>query len=242
MDSEVRPRNAFLASLSADDFAAIGPYLRTVELAQGVLLIELGQVVTHLYFPHTAVIALVVDFVSGEQVEVAMLGRDTIVDALSVLGEPVALANAVTLIAGQAWVLDVDRLRAVADQSVALRRSLVRHGQAVFVQAMQGAACNASHPVEARLARWLLRVQDLCGSDQFTLTQELMAHMIGARRNSVSHVAHALQQVGSIKYSRGRVEVVDQARLIQTACECYAAEKDQHQRLQLHAFWEVVKT
>jgi CRP-like cAMP-binding protein len=230
--SQDSPRqNAFLASLSADDFLAINPHLRTVELTQGSTLVELGQVVTHVYFPHTAVISLVVDFTSGEQVEVAMIGRDTIVGAFSVLGEPVALSNAVILIAGSASMLAIDRLRAVADGSAALRASLVRHGQAVFVQAMQTAGCNASHSVEARLARWLLRVRDLCGSDRFTLTQELMAHMIGARRNSVSFVAHTLQQASCIKYSRGHIEIGDLDRLTRGACECYAATKAQHQRL-----------
>jgi CRP-like cAMP-binding protein len=223
--------NAFLASLSADDLSAINPHLRTVELSQGFSLIELGQVFTHVYFPHTAVISLVVDFASGEQVEVAMIGRDTILGAFSVLGEPVALSNAVILMAGSASMLAVDRLRAVADGSASLRASLVRHGQAIFVQAMQTAGCNASHSVEARLARWLLRVRDLSGSDRFALTQELMAHMIGARRNSVSFVAHTLQQVSCIKYSRGHIEIGDLGRLTRAACECYAATKAQHQRL-----------
>jgi CRP-like cAMP-binding protein len=106
-----------------------------------------------------------------------------------------------------------------------------RHGQALFVQAQQTAACNATHAVEARLARWLLRVRDLSGSDRFKLTQECMAQMIGARRNSVSIVAHALQQSNVVRYSRGYVEIIDLDGLNQSACECYGAVKAQYQRL-----------
>ncbi len=109
----------------------------------------------------------------------------------------------------------------------------VRHGQALFVQAQQTAGCNASHGVEARLARWLLRVRDLSGSNHFTLTQELMAQMIGARRNSVSIVANTLQQARYIRYSRGHVEILDLEGLTGLACECYGAVKAQYERLRL---------
>jgi CRP-like cAMP-binding protein len=193
-------------------------------------LIKLGQAVGQAWFPHTAVISLVVELEAGERVEVAMVGRDSILGAFAALGEPVALIDAIVL-PGLASVIEVGKLRAAAAQSTALRETLVRHGQALFVQAQQSAGCNASHTVEARLARWLLRVRDLCGRDHFDLTQELMAQMIGARRNSVSMIAHSLLQANYISYSRGHVEILDLAGLSRISCGCYAAVKAQNGRL-----------
>ena len=149
------------------------------------------------------------------------------------LGEAVALTSAVVLLPGAASVIDVDQLRAAAERSKTLRTTLARHGQALVAQARQTAACNAVHAVEARLARWLLRVRDLVGSDQFTLTQELMAQMIGARRNSVSLVAHMLQQANYISYSRGHVKILDLEGLAKTACECYATLRSHNERLRV---------
>jgi CRP-like cAMP-binding protein len=225
------PQNGFLTSLSATDFEAIRPHLRTVELSQDLLLIELGQPVKNIYFPHTAVVALIVELEAGERVEVAMVGPDSILGVFGALGEPVALINAVVMLPGLASVMEIARLRTLAEQSSPLREIMARHGQALFVQALQTAACNASHEVETRLARWLLRVRDLSGSNRFKLTQEFMAQMIGARRNSVSMVAHALQQSNLIRYSRGHFEIIDVNGLNRVACECYGAIKAQYQRL-----------
>jgi CRP-like cAMP-binding protein len=233
MDSVARPANRLLASLSDDDFEAIRPYLRAVDLSQERSLIELGETVKHVYLPHSGVVSLVVELETGERVEIATVGRDSILGGLSALGVPVAVTNAVVLLPGAASVIDVDRLRVTAERSETLRTTLARHGQALFVQAQQTAACNASHAVEARLARWLLRVRDLAGSDRFTLTQELMAQMIGARRNSVSIVASMLQHENHIRYSRGHIEIIDLDGLTSAACECYAAVKAQYERLRL---------
>ncbi|MES2195432.1 MAG: Crp/Fnr family transcriptional regulator [Pseudomonadota bacterium] len=180
--------------MSEDDFALLRPHLRTVLLSQNVALIELGQPKINVYFPQTAIISLVVETEAGEQVEIAMVGKDSILGVFGALGEPVALIKAIVMLAGSASVIGVDAMRAAAAQSVTLREAMVRHGQALYVQAQQTAACNALHSVEARLARWLLRVRDLNGSDRFILTQEFMAQMIGARRNSVSIVANTLMQ------------------------------------------------
>jgi CRP-like cAMP-binding protein len=143
--------------------------------------------------------------------------------------------KAVVLMPGAASVIEIDRLRAAADQSPALRETLVHHGQALFVQAQQTAGCNAIHTVEARLARWLLRIRDLCGSNRFRLTQDLTAQMIGARRNSVSLVAHALQKSNIVRYSRGHVEIIDPDGLHRTACECYDTVRAQYQRVRFPA-------
>ena len=233
MDSAAQSSNVVLASLSADDFEAIRPHLRTVELSPERPLIRLGEAITQVYLPHSGVVSFIVELAAGERVEVAMVGRDSVVGASAALGVPVAVTDAVVLLPGTASVIDVDRFRAAVERSEALRTTLVRHGQALFVQAQQTAGCNASHSVEARLARWLLRVRDLSGSNHFTLTQELMAQMIGARRNSVSIVANTLQQARYIRYSRGHVEILDLDGLTGLACECYGAVKAQYERLRL---------
>jgi len=231
MDSVAQPANGLLASLTADDLETIRPHLRTVELSQERSLFELGKTIKQIYLPHSGVVSLVVQMATGDGVEVAMMGRDSIVGVSAGLGVPVAATDAIVLLPGTASVIDVDRFRDAVEQSAALRTTLVRHGQALFVQAQQTAGCNATHAVEARLARWLLRVRDLAGSDRFTLTQELMAQMIGARRNSVSIVAHTLQQEKYVRYSRGHVEILDLEGLRALACECYAAVKALYDRL-----------
>ena len=233
MNPVARSASGFLASLNADDFEAIRPNLRTVELWQERLLIKVGDAIEHVYLPHSGVVSHVVELETGDRVEVGMIGRDGVLGGLGALGEAVALTSAVVLLPGAASVIDVDQLRAAAERSKTLRTTLARHGQALAAQARQTAACNAVHAVEARLARWLLRVRDLVGSDQFTLTQELMAQMIGARRNSVSFVAHMLQQANYISYSRGHVKILDLEGLTKTACECYAALRSHTERLRV---------
>jgi CRP-like cAMP-binding protein len=229
--SAPRPPNGFLSSLNADDFELIRPHLRTVDLTLDLVLVEVDDTLKRAYLPHRGVISLVVKLARGEQVQVAMIGRDSIFGTFSALGDPIALNSALVLIPGVASTLDIDRLRAAADQSPTFRATLMRHGLAMYAQIQQAVGCNASHTVESRLARCLLQTRDLSGSDKLVLTQEAMAQMIGARRNSVSLVATTLQQANFIHYSRGRVELNDPDGLSKTACECYATVKAQYERL-----------
>jgi CRP-like cAMP-binding protein len=231
MDAAPRASNGLLASLGADDFELIRPHLRIVRFFQEQVLLEAGDLIRQVYFPHSGVISLVLNLEKGERVEVAMIGRDSILGAFAALGEPISLGDAVVLIPGNASMIEAEQLRSAADRSAQLRTTLIKHQQALFVQAQQTAGCNAAHPVEARLARWLLRARDLSGSSSFVLTQELMAQMIGARRNSVSIVAHTMQESNLIRYSRGHIEIVNLDALTRTACECYGTVKAQYERL-----------
>lgn len=153
----VRPPNGFLSALPADDFELIRPHLRTVDLSPEVVLVEAGEELKRAYFPHRGVISLIVRLAKGEYVQVAMVGRDSLLGALSAVGDTSALNSAVVLVGGTASMLDLDRLRAAADQSSTLRKLLARHGLAIYVQIQQTAGCNAAHPVESRLARCLLQ-------------------------------------------------------------------------------------
>lgn len=227
----VRSPNGFLSALPADDYELIRPHLRTVDLPHEAVLVETGEMQNRAYFPHRGVISLMVELAKGEHVQVAMIGRDSLLGALSTMGDACALNTAIVLVPGFASVMDLDRLRIAADQSSALRTLLTRHGLAVYAQVQQTAGCNVAHPVESRLSRCLLHTHDLSGDYQLLLTQEAMAQMIGARRNSVSLVANTLQHANFIHYSRGHIQIVNLDGLRQTACECYATVKAQYDRL-----------
>jgi len=231
LDSASRSPNGFLSALAADDFELIRPHLRTVDLVAELMLIEVGETLKRAYLPHRGVISLVVKLAKGENVQVAMIGRDSIFGSFSALGDATAINSAVVLVPGAASTLEVDRLRAAADQSPTFRAALVRHGLAVYAQIQQTAGCNASHTVESRLARCLLQTHDLSCGDKLVLTQESMAQMIGARRNSVSLVANTLQHANFIHYSRGHIEITNLDGLSKTSCECYASVKAQYNRL-----------
>jgi CRP-like cAMP-binding protein len=230
-DSISRPPNGFLSALSADDYELIRPHLRAVDLVQETMLVEVGERLKRAYLPHRGVISLVVKLAKGEHVQIAMIGRDSIFGAFSSLGDPTAINSAVILMAGIASTIEIDRLREATDRSASLRALLARHGLALYAQIQQTAGCNAAHTVESRLARCLLQIHDQSGGHELVLTQELLAQMIGARRNSVSLVANTLQQAKFIHYSRGHIEITNMEGLCKTSCECYAAVKSHYERL-----------
>ena len=226
-----RSPNGFLSSLGADDFELIKPHLKSVDLVQDFVLVAVGDTLKRAYMPHRGVISLVVDLARGEHVQIAMIGRESIFGVFSSLGDATALNSAVVLVPGVASTLDLERLRQAAEQSSTLRATLMRHGLAVYAQIQQTVGCNASHTVESRLARYLLQAHDFTGEYKLVLTQESMAQMIGARRNSVSLVASMLQQANFIHYSRGHIQIINLEGLRSTACECYANVRAHYNRL-----------
>jgi CRP-like cAMP-binding protein len=231
MDAISRSPNRLLATLPAADFELLRPHLETAPLVQEVVLVGAGDPLTRVFFPHSGVISLVVKLASGETVEVAMIGRDSVFGGSAALDGNISLTDAVVQLPGVVSTLEVGCLRSAAERSIAFRTTLIRHEQALFAQAQQSAACNAIHPVEARLARWLLRMHDLSEVDTLPLTQDFLAQMIGVNRNSVSVVAHALQQAGTIKYARGHIEITNLERLRDASCECYQSVNMQYKRL-----------
>ena len=223
--------NNFLASLPAKDFELLRPHLKPFDMVHEDVLFDAGETLNWAYMPHSGVISLVVGLADGQLIEAAMVGRDSLVGGSAALDGGIALNRGIVQVEGTASILDVKALRHVADQSAAFRTTLIRHEQALFVQAQQSAACNASHSVEARLSRWLLRTRDLTGGDTLGLTQEFLAQMLGVRRTSVSLVANTLQDAGLIRYSRGRIEVTNLEGLRATSCECYQTVKSHCDRL-----------
>jgi CRP-like cAMP-binding protein len=223
--------NLLLASLSAGDAAAIQPHLRSTRLEHQKILYDTGDLVDVVYFPTSAIVSLVVSLSTGEMIEAAMVGKDGVVGASSALDGKISLSRAIVQLAGEGLVCDVDVLKGAALQSNTLLSKLIRHEQTVYAQAQQSTACMATHDVEARLCRWLLRARDLSGSDTLQFTQEFLAEMLGVRRTSVTTVAHTLQRAGMIKYARGKIQVLDLAALQETACECYATVNAHYQAL-----------
>jgi len=220
-----------LGSLAAADLDALRPHLRPVSLAHKRILYDTGDTIQHVYFPVTSVVSLVLDLSTGELVEAAMVGRDGVVAAGSALDGKISLNRAIVQLAGDAFECNADALSDAAYKSRSLMAALIRHEQTVFAQAQQSVACMAAHDTQARLCRWLLRARDLAGSDTLPFTQEFLSEMLGVRRTSVSPVAHTLQQAGMIKYTRGRIEIVNVEALKETACECYETIRLNYEKL-----------
>jgi hypothetical protein len=223
--------NRILNSLPQKVFAALQPHLRTETLKFGDVIAEAERSVSNVYFPHVGIISLVVEMQVGDMIETAMVGRDGVVNATSALDGKIALHKGLVQAAGVASVINPDALRKVADEFAPFRSILIRHEQILLAQAQQSAGCNASHTVEARMCRWLLRIRDLIQSDEVDLTQEFLAQMLGVRRTSVSLVASTLQKAGWISYRRGKIRITDVEGLKSGACECYERVRSHYERL-----------
>ena len=224
-------KNLLLGQLGQDDFSRLEPYLKSTHFTQHSVLFEAEREINHVYFPTTAVVSLVVTLESGDMVEAAMVGSDGVVGASAALDGRISLSLGVVQLGGDIVVCSIDGLRSVASQSPKLLSLLIRHEQTVYAQAQQSAACFASHHVQARLCRWLLRARDLAGTDTLPFTQEYLAEMLGVRRTSVTVVAHTLQSAGLIKYARGKIQILDVEALQDGACECYGSVKRHYARL-----------
>jgi CRP-like cAMP-binding protein len=225
------PSNQLLQMLDAADFDLLRPHLVKTELVRETVLSEAGSPLRHVYFPHDGTISITVGLSEGQTIEVAMLGRDGIVGGGAALADGIAASDAVVLFPGTAATIEIPAFRHVAAASAPFRSLVIRHEQALLARAQQSLLCNTLHPVEARLARWLLRARDLSDTETLALTQETLAQMMGVRRNAVSLVAHALQRAGIIRYSRGQIEIIDLQALEATSCGCHLAAKAHYARL-----------
>jgi CRP-like cAMP-binding protein len=191
----------------------------------------MGEPIRHVYFPTTALVSLMIVLEDGKQVEMAAVGREGLVGLPLALGSDTDGHVAMTQIPGSALRLQTDAFRAVLGVAPELQQVLGRYALVLLTQAGQAAACNGLHALAERGARWLLEAHDRVGSDQFLLTQDFLAAMLGVRRPSVTLAAGMLQQAGYITYHRGRVTVLDRVGLEAASCECYAAIRQETDRL-----------
>jgi len=223
--------NRVLNALPQNIFAAIETHLKSIDLEFGDVVAETDHPISDVYFPYSGVVSLVVEMEVGDMIETAMVGRDGVVNGTSALDGKVSLQKGIVQVAGRAGAIKSEALRSLGNEFEPLRSLLIRHEQVLFSQAQQSAACNASHTVEARMCRWLLRIRDLTGSDEMELTKEFLAQMLGVQRSSVSVTAGILQRAGFLKYNRGHIRLLDISQLEQGACECYGAVKAHYERL-----------
>ncbi|HYD53866.1 MAG TPA: Crp/Fnr family transcriptional regulator [Gemmatimonadaceae bacterium] len=228
---QARDRNGLLRALSPEACAALLPHLESIEIASGQVLWRADGPIHGVFFPQTAVCSLLTPLEGEAAVESATVGCEGMVGVPVVLGSPTTHTLAIGQIAGAAMRVDASRFRdwlASADGAVPL---LLRYAQALIEQTAQSVACNRKHEMGERCARWLLATRDRVGGDTFQLTHEYLAAMLGVRRASVTVAAGMLQQAGLIRYSRGRVTILDRERLEEASCECYRVVRGQHARL-----------
>jgi CRP-like cAMP-binding protein len=226
--------NLLLQALPNPEREALASHLEQIELRQHNVLFDIRDAITDVYFAADAVVSLVIPLSTGEVVETAMVGRDGVIGAAAALNGRVSLNQAIVQISGQALRCPVEPLKEILEEHSHIRSLMGGHEQALLAQAQQSAACNVTHVIESRLARWLLRAADLHGSDELPLTQEYIAQMLGVRRTSVTVVARTLQEAGMIRYRRGHIKLLDIPALQETACECYHTVKMNYDAL-LHA-------
>jgi CRP-like cAMP-binding protein len=224
-------RNQLLAALPPDDFALLKGSLRPFDLILKQFLHASDQPIETVYFPERGMVSMVAVLEGGQLMEVGLVGREGMVGLPVVLGAESASTEAMVQAAGAALSLPAATLVEALEGSPALKALLLRYMQAFHVQVTQTAACNGRHPVEERLARWLLLAHDRAESDTFPMTQEFIATMLGVRRAGVSVAAGILQRTGVINHMHGHVAILDRPGLERTSCECYAAVRRRCERL-----------
>ena len=197
----------------------------------GEILYEPGGQMQHAYFPTTAVVSLHYVMESGASAETAGVGNEGVVGISLFMGGDTTPSSAVVQIAGHAYRLDGRLLRQEFKRGGFMQHLLLRYTQALITQMTQTAVCNRHHSVEQQLCRWLLLSLDRLSSNELTMTHELIANMLGVRREGVTAAAGSLQRAGLIRYGRGHIEVLDRARLEREVCECYAVVKKEFDRL-----------
>jgi CRP-like cAMP-binding protein len=217
--------------LPRPDIERLRPHLEAVPVGVKEVIYEPNGPIKHVYFPTGCVISLVTYLKDGSAVEMATIGLEGMVGLPIFLGTDTMPSRAFGQVPGDALRITAAAFTAAIKQNGPLVRVLNRYTQALFNQVAQTTACNRVHLVEQRCARWLLQTHDRVGSDQFLLTQEFLAQMLGVRRSGVSAAAGLLQKAGLIRYARGRITVLDRPGLESAACECYGIIKKEFERL-----------
>ena len=225
-------RNRLLAAMRAEEFDGLAAQVERVGLQQGEVLFEPDQECRSVWFPERCVVSLMVVMEGGQSAEAASVGLEGMVGAMGVLGGHRTISRALVTVPGSAIRLPAAVLRARFEASAALRRLCLCHADALLAQVLQLSACAALHPLEARLCRLLLQLEDRTGRERdLPLTQDFLAGMLGVHRTTVTQAARQLQRSGTIAYRRGRVSVLDRRPLERTTCECYAAIRERYERL-----------
>lgn len=229
-------QNHLLAALSANEFARLLPHLDAVPMPLGQVLHESGVPMRHVYFPTSAIVSLLYVMEDGASAEIAVVGNEGVVGISLFMGGNTMPSRAVVRGAGTAYRVRAPLLKEVFERaggrrSSALQHLLLRYIQALLTQIAQTAVCNRHHSLDQQLCRWLLLSLDRLPSNQLTMTHELIASMLGVRREGITEAAGKLQKAGLIEYHRGHITVLDRPGLEDRVCECYAVVRKESDRL-----------
>ncbi|MDR6713750.1 CRP-like cAMP-binding protein [Pseudomonas hunanensis] len=223
--------NHLLAALPAQAFDRLQGDLELVTLPLGKALYESGDTLRHVYFPTDSIISLLYVMENGASAEISVVGNEGLVGIAVFMGGESTPSRAIVQSAGHAYRLPGQRLKDEFNRHGELLLLMLRYTQALITQMAQTAVCNRHHSIDQQLCRWLLLSLDRLQSDQLRMTQELIANMLGVRREGVTDAAGKLQRLGVIEYSRGHIKVLDRARLETLSCECYEVVRKETERL-----------
>jgi CRP-like cAMP-binding protein len=224
-------QNHILAAFPAAEYDRVSPHLELIEMPLGEVLYESGGQLQHVYFPTTSIVSLQFVLEDGASAEIAVVGNEGILGISLFMGGNTTPSRAVVRSAGHGYRLKAELLQKEFNRAGPVMRLLLRYTQALITQMTQTAVCNRHHSVEQQLCRALLLSLDRLASDSLVMTQELIANMLGVRREGVTEAAGNLQRAGLIRYSRGRIDVLDRPGLEEAVCECYGVVKVEFERL-----------
>lgn len=224
-------QNHLLTALPAEECARLFPHLELVPMPLGGVLYESGSELRHVYFPTTAIVSLLYVMVDGASAEIAVVGNEGIIGVALFMGGETMPNRAVVQSAGHAYRLKGQLLKEEFNRSGDLQHLLLRYTQALLTQMAQTAVCNRHHSLDQQFCRWLLMSLDRLPANELVMTQELIANMLGVRREGVTEAAGRVQKAGLIEYTRGHITVLDRAGLEARTCECYAVVKKEYDRL-----------
>jgi CRP-like cAMP-binding protein len=225
-------RNHLLAALSAAERERLYPHLRLVKMQLGKALYEPGDILRNVHFPVDCIVSLLYVLENGSSAEISVVGNEGLIGVALFMGGETTPSRAIVQSAGHAYRLDGQRLKDEFHRNGGLQLLLLRYTQALITQMAQTAVCNRHHSVDQQLCRWLLLSLDRLASDELVMTQELIANMLGVRREGVTEAAGKLQKLGVIRYSRGHISVLDRPKLEQLCCECYSVVKRESDRIE----------
>jgi CRP-like cAMP-binding protein len=230
-ESPAPQQNRLLAGLSPEERERIYPHLKLVPMPLGKVLYEPGAVLRSVLFPTDSIVSLLYVLENGASAEIAVVGNEGLIGIALFMGGQTTPSRAIVQSAGHAYRLVGQRLEEEFHRNGGLQVMLLRYTQALITQMAQTAVCNRHHSVDQQLCRWLLLSLDRLSSNELIMTQELIANMLGVRREGVTEAAGKLQRLGVIRYSRGRITVLDRPRLEELSCECYAVVKKESDRI-----------
>jgi len=229
---EPNPRdNHILDALPDEERERLFPHLSFVSMPLGKVLYESGESLKHIYFPTDSIVSLLYVMKDGASAEIAVVGNEGAIGVALFMGGETTPSRAIVQSAGSAFRLEGKRLKTEFSRHGQMLHVLLRYTQSLITQMAQTAVCNRHHSVNQQLCRWLLLSLDRLRSNELKMTQELIANMLGVRREGVTAAAGELQKAGVIRYSRGRITVLDRAKLEQLSCECYSVVKRESDRL-----------